>query len=76
MEPLENFLHESESLIYTSERKPELLCKDGAGGCKNKDRLVRRFLSSTRGHRRTCIRVGEGVVLVRRVGLRYIWKYS
>jgi len=34
MEPLESFLHESESLIYTSERKPELLCKDGTGGCK------------------------------------------
>ena len=33
----------SESLIYTSERKPELLCKDGAVGCKNKDRPVRRF---------------------------------
>lgn len=38
MELLESFLHGSESLIYTSERKPKLLCKDGTGGCKNKDR--------------------------------------
>ena len=44
MELLESFLHGSESLIYTSERKPKLLCKDGTGGCKNKDRQVRRFL--------------------------------
>lgn len=44
MELLESFLHESESLIYTSEKKPELLCKESTGGCKNKDRRVRRFL--------------------------------
>ena len=65
----------SESLIYTSERKPELVCKDGAGGCKNKD-TGKKVFSSTQDHRRTCIRVGEEVVVVRRVGLRYVWKYN
>lgn len=36
MELLESFLHESESLIYTSERKPELLCKDGTEDARTK----------------------------------------